>query len=66
MDSSPSVCCCGSGAMLGRLAIGLAILSLVKLVPWIGAIVGAIVVVWGVGAIAYTMYRRVRPALAAA
>jgi hypothetical protein len=38
----------------------------VKLVPWIGAIVGAIVVVWGAGAVAYTMYRRVRPALAAA
>jgi cytoskeletal protein CcmA (bactofilin family) len=56
----------GSGALLGRLAIGLAILSVVKLVPWIGAIVGAIVVVWGAGAVAYTMYRRVCPPLAAA
>ena len=56
----------GSGAMLGRLAIGLAILSVVKLVPWLGAIVGAIVLVWGAGAVAYTIYRRVRPVLAAA
>jgi len=56
----------GSGALLGRLALGLAILSAVKLVPWLGSIVVAIVVLWGSGAIAVTVYRRLRPVLATA
>lgn len=56
----------GSGALLGRLALGLAILSAVKLVPWLGSIVVAIVVLWGSGAIAVTVYRRLSPVLATA
>jgi cytoskeletal protein CcmA (bactofilin family) len=56
----------GSGAMLGRMALGLAILSVVRLVPWLGAFVAAVVVLWGAGAIAVTVYRRVHPVLAAA
>jgi len=56
----------GSGAMFGRLALGLAILSAVRVVPWVGTIVAAIVVLWGAGAIAVTVYRRMRPVLAAA
>ena len=56
----------GNGAMFGRLALGLAILSAVKPVPWLGAIVAFIVVLWGAGAIAVTVYRRMRPVLAAA
>ena len=56
----------GNGAMFGRLALGLAILSGVRLVPWVGAIVAAIVLLWGAGAIAVTVYGRMRPVLAAA
>jgi len=51
----------GTGALLGRLALGLAILSLLKLVPWVGAIVSALALVWGAGAVAFVIYRRVRP-----
>jgi cytoskeletal protein CcmA (bactofilin family) len=56
----------GSGAMFGRAALGLAILGLVKLVPWVGIFVTAIVLFWGAGAIARTVYRRLHPSLAAA
>jgi cytoskeletal protein CcmA (bactofilin family) len=56
----------GNGALFGRLALGLAILSAVRVVPWVGAMVGAIVVLWGAGAIAITVYQRMRPVLAAA
>lgn len=55
-----------SGPMLGRMALGLAILTVVKLIPWIGAIVALVVLVWGAGGIAVTVYRRMRPVLATA
>ena len=56
----------GNGALFGRLALGLAILSAIKLVPWIGSIVSVIVLLWGFGAIAVAIYHRMRPALVAA
>jgi cytoskeletal protein CcmA (bactofilin family) len=56
----------GIGAQLGRLALGLAILTGLKLVPYLRVLVAAIVLVWGLGAIAYALYRRVRPAPVAA
>src|SRR5580704_8204362 len=56
----------GNGALFGRLALGLAILSAIRLIPWVGSIVAVIVILWGAGAIAVTVYRRMRPVLVAA
>ena len=55
-----------TGAMLGRLALGLLILRALHLIPWVGGIVLLIVLVWGLGAISLTLYKRIRPNLAAA
>jgi cytoskeletal protein CcmA (bactofilin family) len=54
------------GAMLGRMAIGLLIIDLLRLIPWVGGLVGWVVLVWGLGAISITIYRRVHPVLTAA
>lgn len=56
----------GTGAMLGRLALGLAILTVIRLVPWLGGLVGFLVLLWGFGALGVTVYRRLRPTLAVA
>ena len=54
----------GFGPTLGRLALGLAIIRLLRLIPYLGALVGAIVVVWGLGALVLTLYRYMRPQFA--
>ena len=53
-----------TGAMAGRLALGLFLIDLVHLIPVAGGLVGFIVVVWGLGAISITVYKRLRPAVA--
>jgi hypothetical protein len=55
-----------TGAMLGRMAIGLLIIDLLRLIPWVGGFVGYVVIIWGLGAISITIYRRLRPVLTAA
>jgi hypothetical protein len=55
-----------AGAMLGRMAIGLLIIDLLRLIPWVGGLVGWVVLIWGLGAISITIYRRVHPVLTAA
>jgi hypothetical protein len=56
----------GFGPALGRLALGLAIIRVIELVPFLGNVVAAIVVVWGLGALALTLYKNLRPAAVAA
>lgn len=57
----------GTGAMLGRLALGLAIIEGLQMIPYhIGAIVCFVVILWGLGAIAIASYRCARPAAVAA
>ena len=56
----------GFGPALGRLALGLAIIRVIELVPLLGNVVAAIVVVWGLGALALTLYKNLRPAAVAA
>jgi hypothetical protein len=51
----------GFGPTLGRLALGLGIIRLMRLIPYLGTLVGAIVVVWGLGALVLTLYRYMRP-----
>jgi hypothetical protein len=50
----------GQGPMLLRLAVGLAILHAIRLVPIVGWVVMLLVTVWGLGASAATLHRRVR------
>jgi len=54
-----------TGALLGRMALGLAIIDLLHLIPWVGGFVGFIALVWGLGAISLAIYRRMRPAIVA-
>jgi hypothetical protein len=55
-----------AGAMLGRMALGLLIIDALRLIPWVGGFVTYIVVIWGLGAISITIYRRLRPVITAA
>lgn len=54
----------GFGPTLGRLALGLAIIRVLRLIPYLGALVAAVVVVWGLGALVLTLYRYMRPQFA--
>ena len=51
----------GFGPTLGRLALGLGIIRVIRVIPYLGALVGAIVIVWGLGALVLTLYRYMRP-----
>ncbi|MGA8104376.1 MAG: hypothetical protein WB869_19610, partial [Candidatus Acidiferrales bacterium] len=55
-----------TGAVAGRLALGLALLRIGKQLPYVGPLVAAIALVWGLGAIGLSMYRRTRSSLAVA
>jgi cytoskeletal protein CcmA (bactofilin family) len=53
----------GTGATLGRLALGLAIIEGLQIIPYhIGAIFCFVVILWGLGAIAIASYRCLKPA----
>jgi cytoskeletal protein CcmA (bactofilin family) len=53
----------GTGAALGRLALGLVIIQALELLPdHVGFLVHLLVLFWGMGAIAIACYRSVRPA----
>jgi cytoskeletal protein CcmA (bactofilin family)/anti-sigma factor RsiW len=56
----------GVGAMIGRLALGLAIIRALSMLPYLGGLVMSLVVIWGLGALALTIYKRLRPQLTAA
>jgi cytoskeletal protein CcmA (bactofilin family)/anti-sigma factor RsiW len=51
----------GIGPTLGRLALGLAVIRLIRIIPYLGALAASIVVVWGLGALILTLYRYMRP-----
>lgn len=55
----------GVGPTLGRLALGLAIVRILKLVPFLGGWFMLVVVVWGMGAIVLTLGKGLRPQVAA-
>ena len=50
----------GIGPAIGRLAIGLAVLRVLRMVPYLGPIIGALIVVWGLGALALAIHRSMR------
>ena len=51
----------GVGPAIGRLALGLAILRVLRMLPYAGGFVTAVVLVWGLGAMVLAVYRRIRP-----
>jgi cytoskeletal protein CcmA (bactofilin family) len=54
------------GAAIGRLALGLAILRVLRMLPYVGALVALAIVIWGLGAVVLAIYKRARPQLAPA
>ena len=56
----------GVGAALGRLALGLAILRALGMLPYLGGWISFVVVIWGIGAVALASYKNMRPQVAAA
>jgi len=55
----------GVGPALGRLALGLAILSVLRLIPFAGGLIGLLVAAWGLGALILAIHRHMRPQVAA-
>ena len=58
----------GVGAAAGRLALGLAIIHAVRMipVPFERPLIGLVVTAWGLGALSLAIYKNVRPAVAIA
>ncbi len=48
------------GAIAGRMAVGLLILHAVRLIPFLGGLVGLVVLLWGTGAVLMGFYRMSR------
>lgn len=56
MGEPPAV----TGAVVGRMAVGLLILHVVRLIPFLGGLVGLVVLLWGTGAVLLGFYRMSR------
>jgi cytoskeletal protein CcmA (bactofilin family) len=56
----------GVGLTVGRLAIGLGVLRVLRMIPYAGPLVGAIMVMWGMGALVLAIHKKMRPQLAPA
>ena len=56
----------GTGHILTRLAVGLAILRVVRIIPFIGPTSVAMVIMWGIGAYVMTIHKRIRQQAAVA
>ncbi len=48
----------GTGAVVGRLAVGLLALRVAGMLPYVGGWVKFLVLIWGLGALTLTLYRR--------
>jgi cytoskeletal protein CcmA (bactofilin family) len=51
----------GIGPAVARLAIGLAILRVVRMIPFVGPLAGLIITIWGLGALLLAAYSHMRP-----
>lgn len=56
----------GMGPAIGRLALGLAIIRALTMLPYAGQLVNLCVIIWGIGAIVLALHRKMSPQLAAA
>jgi hypothetical protein len=50
----------GIGPVLARLALGLAILRVVRVIPFAGPLSALVVIVWGLGAYVLTVHKRIQ------
>ncbi len=50
-----------TGALVGRLAVGLILLKVACLFPYLGPWIKCVVVLWGLGALTLAIYRRTQP-----
>ena len=56
----------GIGPAIGRVALGLLILRGIAMIPYVGGVVGWVIVpIWGLGAIVLVLHRRIAPHVAA-
>lgn len=51
----------GVGPALGRLALGLAIIRILTMVPFAGGLIGFVVIIWGLGALVLALHKYMRP-----
>lgn len=56
----------GIGPVLARLALGLAILRVIRVIPFLGPLSMWVVIVWGLGAYVLTLHKRMRHQVATA
>jgi cytoskeletal protein CcmA (bactofilin family) len=56
----------GVGPALGRLALGLAILQALSMIPFLGGLISLLVVMWGIGGVVLALHRRMSPPVEAA
>src|SRR6185437_10975577 len=56
----------GVGPAIGRLALGLAVLRVLRMVPYVGFFIGVLIAVWGLGALALAIHRSMRTQVATA
>ncbi|MGA8871269.1 MAG: hypothetical protein WB460_09025, partial [Candidatus Acidiferrales bacterium] len=48
----------GIGPAVARLAIGLALLRVLRMIPFVGPLAGFIIIIWGLGALVLAAYGR--------
>jgi cytoskeletal protein CcmA (bactofilin family) len=56
----------GTGAAIGRLALGLLILHVLRILPYVGGWILFVTIFWGLGALSLALYKYMRPQLAPA
>jgi len=56
----------GTSAVIGRLALGLLVIRVLRLIPFAGRLLLAVVTVWGFGALIVALYHTARPQIAMA
>jgi cytoskeletal protein CcmA (bactofilin family) len=56
----------GMGAAIGRLALGLFILHVLRVLPYVGGWILFLTIIWGLGALAMAIYKHLRPQLVTA
>jgi len=54
----------GTWALIGRMAVGVVVVRIAMMVPWLGIFVKVAVILWGMGAVALALYRRLQPVMA--
>lgn len=56
----------GVGLAIGKLALGLAILRALRMIPYVGGWICFLIILWGIGALALAAYKNMRPPVATA